>query len=99
MSTLTTIFWRDIPAQVQCRNGRERHSAVLPDRFQVAIDRAAMRAGLAGSDAYLEAWRRESRECGTDLAAEAEAEAERLAVAYPPDRLAALVESGGVETP
>ena len=26
-----------------------------------------MRAGLIGSDAYLEEWRRESRECGDDL--------------------------------
>jgi hypothetical protein len=29
----------------------------LPDRFQEAIDEAAMNLGLAGSDAYLEEWR------------------------------------------
>jgi len=30
----------------------------LTARFQEAIDRAAMRAGKGGSDAYLEEWRR-----------------------------------------
>jgi hypothetical protein len=29
----------------------------LPDRFQEAIDEAAMELGMAGSDAYLEQWR------------------------------------------
>ncbi len=97
MTNLTTIWWRDIPAQVQARNGRDRHSAPLADRFQVAIDRAAMRAGLAGSDAYLEAWRRESRECGDDLAAEVAEEVARLEEAYPPARLAELADAGGTE--
>jgi hypothetical protein len=31
---------------------------MLTARFQEAIDRAAMRAGKGGSDAYLEEWRR-----------------------------------------
>ena len=31
---------------------------MLSARFQEAIDRAAMRAGKGGSDAYLEEWRR-----------------------------------------
>ena len=31
---------------------------MLNARFQEAIDRAAMRAGKGGSDAYLEEWRR-----------------------------------------
>ncbi|MGZ4966108.1 MAG: virulence factor, partial [Chthoniobacterales bacterium] len=44
--TLTTIWWRDIPAQVvAARDRRTQHKIVLHRRFQVAIDRAAVQAG------------------------------------------------------
>ena len=49
------ILWRDIPSQVLIKRGRDRGKTA---RFQEAIDRAAMRAGKGGSDAYLEEWRR-----------------------------------------
>ena len=52
------IFWRDIPSQVLIKRGRDRGKYMLSARFQEAIDRAAMRAGKGGSDAYLEEWRR-----------------------------------------
>ena len=52
------ILWRDIPSQVLIKRGRERGKYMLTARFQEAIDRAAMRAGKGGSDAYLEEWRR-----------------------------------------
>ncbi len=45
MGTLTTIWWRDIPAQVIAKDRRQAHKVVLHPRFQVAIDKAAMRAG------------------------------------------------------
>jgi hypothetical protein len=67
----------------------------LPQRFQNAIDAAAMKAGLVDSDAYLEEWRRESRECGTDLEAEAAAEAARLEAEYPRETLLTLTRAGG----
>jgi hypothetical protein len=54
------VFWRDIPAQVLVKRGRERGKAILSHRFQAAIDRAAMRAGKGGSDEYLADWRRET---------------------------------------
>jgi hypothetical protein len=54
------IYWRDIPAQVIVQRGRKREKAQLSQRFQKAIDRAAMRAGKGSSDAYLSEWRRES---------------------------------------
>ncbi|NIR40211.1 MAG: hypothetical protein GWN07_30790, partial [Actinobacteria bacterium] len=41
---LITIKWREIPAQVTARDGRRKVSIQLSDRFQVAIDRAAIRA-------------------------------------------------------
>lgn len=54
------VYWRDIPAQVILQRGRRREKIRLSSRFQEAIDRAAMRAGKGGSDAYLAEWRRES---------------------------------------
>ena len=67
----------------------------LSDRFQEAIDAAAMRAGLIGTDAYLAEWRRESRECGDDLEAEVGEEAAWLEAAYPDDTLERLVRADG----
>ena len=52
------ILWRDIPSQVLIKRGRDRGKYMFAHRFQAAIDRAAMRAGKGGSDAYLEEWRR-----------------------------------------
>ena len=52
------ILWRDIPSQVLTKRGRDRGKYMLSARFQEAVDRAAMRAGKGGSDAYLEEWRR-----------------------------------------
>lgn len=64
------IFWRDIPSQVQIKRGRERGKYLLEHRFQAAIDRAAMRAGKGGSDAYLEEWRRVTNSVESDLSAQ-----------------------------
>jgi len=51
------VSWRDIPAQVKVGAGRTRISRPLGERFQHAIDEAAMRAGKSGSDEYLTEWR------------------------------------------
>jgi Virulence factor len=93
---LVTIFWRDIPSQVNGQAGRTRHPVTLSERFQIAIDRAAMIAGMAGSDDYINEWRRESQPCGDDLAAAATAEAARIEVSYDAARLAALANNGGL---
>lgn len=98
MAELTVIRWRDIPAQVKAKDGRARAARELPQRFQEAIDAAAMRAGLIGTDAYLEEWRREQRACGDDLEAEVAQEVERLEAAYPDDVLDRLVRDVGQET-
>lgn len=60
MSEVTVIYWRDIPAQVISGQGRRAVRAPLPDRFQEAIDRAATRAGLGGSDDYMAEWHKVS---------------------------------------
>src|SRR5512144_193675 len=98
MPELTVIWWRDIPAQVTAKEGRSRASGELPARFQEAIDAAAMRAGLIGTDAYLEEWRREPRSCGDDLEAEVAQELDRLDAAYTDDVLERLVRANGKET-
>lgn len=95
MGELTVIYWRAIPAQVTASVGRETARRQLSDRFQQAIDAAAMKAGLVGSDEYLEEWRRERRECGDDVEAEASAEAERLEQEFTREALIALVRNGG----
>ncbi len=97
MPELTIIFWRDIPAQVTAGKGRGAARAQLSDRFQEAIDAAAMRAGLIGTDAYLEQWRREGRICGDDLETEVAAAAAQLEQDYPEDRLERLARASGQE--
>lgn len=98
MAQRTIILWRDIPAQVLVKAGRATAKRQLPERFEQAVDRAAMRAGLTGTDAYLGEWRRgEPVTCGDDLEAEAQAAADALEGAYPPERLRALVANDGRE--
>jgi hypothetical protein len=100
MAQLTILYWRDIPAQVIVKAGRQNAKAVLAERFEKAIDRAAMKAKLRDTDSYLAHWRRgEPQPCGDDLDAEATAAAAELERTYDDDRLAALVANGGIDQP
>jgi hypothetical protein len=85
-------YWQEIPAMVTARDGAATGKAALPDRFQEAIDEAAMQQGLAGSDAYLEQWRHgdwiEAGGAPDDVVA---AITEQLDADYPPQRLDELV--------
>ena len=97
MAKLIVISWRDIPAQVIVKLGRETAKAPLSLRFQEAVDRAAMRAGRGSSDAYLADWKRSApRACGNDLAAEAAAEAARLEARFNDADLEQLIRADGV---
>ena len=99
MADLIILYWRDIPSQVIVKQGRTSAKRELPRRFLEAIDAAAMRAGAAGTDAYLNDWRREAAgQCGDDLEAQAEAAAARLEAEYDRARVAKLVTNGGRET-
>jgi F0F1-type ATP synthase membrane subunit b/b' len=71
---------------------------VLHARFQVAVDKAAMKAGKKSASDYIEEMQRNARECGDDLEAEANAEAARLEAAYTRNVLATLIAAGGVGT-
>ena len=98
MSSLIIISWRDIPAQVIVKRGREASKVQLSQRFQEAVDRAAMRAGKGSSDAYLADWKRsEPRPCGEDLQAEAAAEASRLEAKFTDDDLERLIRAKGLD--
>ncbi|HEY8198897.1 MAG TPA: virulence factor [Candidatus Limnocylindrales bacterium] len=96
MASLAVIWWRDIPAQVVAKEGRTSNKYILPGRFQEAIDRAAVKAGLVGTDDYLAQWRRETRPCGDDLEAEVAAEVKLLEAAYSAARLRDLAATGGL---
>ena len=96
MADVTIVYWRDIPAQVIVGKGRRGAKAQLAERFEQAIDRAAMKTGAAETDAYLAEWRKAAPyaiegEAG-DIAA---AEAARLEREYDTARLKALIDNDG----
>lgn len=96
---LTIIRWRDIPAQVTAKDGRRTAKQVLPRRFQVAIDRAAMRAGKRAASDYIGEWVSTRRPCGEDLEREVRDTAARLEADHPREVLARLVDQGGWADP
>jgi hypothetical protein len=99
MADLLIVYWRDIPAQVIVKKGRVSAKRQLTERFEKAIDRAAMRAQLRDTDSYLGEWRRaDPVPCGEDLEVEAAAAAERLEAEWTDERLAKAVANGGRET-
>ena len=98
MAQLTVVYWRDIPAQVIVKKGRDSAKIQLTERFEKAIDRAAMRANLRDTDSYLAEWRRAAPVEVTDaLQEEANKKAAELEAAFDDAKLKALVEAGGVE--
>jgi hypothetical protein len=97
VANLIIISWRDIPAQVIVKRGRETAKVQLSARFQEAVDRAAMRAGKGTSDAYLADWKRsDPRPCGEDLQAEAAAEAARIEAQFTDEQLEQLIRAKGL---
>jgi hypothetical protein len=99
VASLTLITWRDIPAQVVVKRGRETAKVKLSARFQEAVDRAAMRAGKGSSDLYLAEWRRTApTPCGDDIEQEAAREAERIEARYSDAELERLIRAKGLAT-
>jgi hypothetical protein len=96
MPDVTIVFWRDIPAQVIVGRGRRAAKVQLPERFEQAIDRAAMKTGAAGTDAYLAEWRRaDPYGVDGDGAGIATAEAARLDAEYDAARIRELIANDG----
>ena len=96
MAKLTIVYWRDIPAQVIVKQGRSHAKVILSERFEKAIDMAAMRGGESSTDDYLAHWRREVSECrADDLDEAAQSKASTLEAEYDEERLRQLIANGG----
>jgi hypothetical protein len=97
MAEVTIVYWRDIPAQVIVGKGRRGAKVQLPERFEQAIDRAAMKTGADGTDDYLAEWRKaqvSTELSGSDMEI-AQAQANALDAEYDTDRIKALIANDG----
>ncbi len=96
MAAITILYWRDIPAQVVVKKGRKAAKRQLPERFEQAIDRCAMKVGARDSDAYLAEWRRgASVEAEGEPEALADTEAARLAREYDANAIKMIIANDG----
>ena len=78
------------------KQGRKTVKRILSQRFQEAVDRAAMRAGKGSSDAYLAEWRRTRVKCDGDLEAVVESEVKRIEQSYSDESLQMLIRAKGI---
>ena len=91
------IFWRDIPAQFIVGNGRQAKKVKLPDRFEKAIDKCAMKLNFTDTDSYLKEWRKTSPiYCEGSQEAIIEMENKRFELDYNNKKLNQLIENGGI---
>ena len=96
MADVTIVYWRDIPAQVIVGKGRRGSKRQLEERFEQAIDRAAMKSGAAESDDYMNGFRKaapfpvdgEDAQVAADQVARIDAE-------FDQDRIKALIANDG----
>ncbi|MGB3244663.1 MAG: virulence factor [Sulfitobacter sp.] len=96
MVDVTIVYWRDIPAQVIVGKGRRGSKRPLPERFEQAIDRVAMKIGAEDSDAYMADWRKaDPVVIDGEADAVADAEATRLDTEYDKARIKALIDNDG----
>ncbi|TKZ17143.1 hypothetical protein FAP39_15260 [Shimia litoralis] len=96
MPDVTVVYWRDIPAQVIVGKGRRGAKKQLEERFEQAIDRAAMKIGAKDADTYLAEWRKAAPYSVDGEPAEiAQSEAARLEAEFDQDRLKVLIANEG----
>ncbi len=99
LNPVTIVYWRDIPAQVIVGKGRRAAKVQLPERFEQAIDRCAMKVGARDTNSYLADWRKADP---YDVAGEQEhvarAEASRLEQEYDTARIKTLIANDGRDT-
>ncbi len=82
MAKYRVLYWQTIPSMIEATDDAGKHKIQLSHRFQALIDVVAMKQGMAGTDAYLEQWRRgraqtregTAEEVATAVQAELEAE-------------------------
>ena len=96
MADVTIVYWRDIPAQVIVGKGRRGAKIQLSERFEQAIDRAAMKVGAADTDSYLAEWRKaDPYPVEGDAQEVCASEAARLEAEYDKERIKALIDNEG----
>lgn len=98
MQNVVIVYWRDIPAQVIIGKGRRAAKVQLPERFEQAIDRAAMKSGAAGDDTYLAEWRKADpyvADVEGDAEEVAKSEAARLDAEYDQEKIKQLIANDG----
>lgn len=96
MPEVTIVYWRDIPAQVIVGKGRSGSKVQLPERFEQAIDRCAMKIGAKDADLYLAEWRKADPYTVDGEPAEvAKTEAARLDAEFDTARIKQLIENSG----
>ena len=74
MAKVKVLYWHGIPTQVRAEDSEGRAGVQLAERFQLAIDDAAMAANLVGDDDYTNGFvwgDEEEREGDAQSAAEA----------------------------
>jgi diketogulonate reductase-like aldo/keto reductase len=96
MPEVTIVYWRDIPAQVIVGKGRSGTKVQLPERFEQAIDRCAMKIGAKDADLYLAEWRKATPyPVDGDPAEIAKSEAARLEAEFDTARIKQLIDNSG----
>ncbi|PUB11246.1 virulence factor [Yoonia sediminilitoris] len=96
MPDVTIVYWRDMPAQVIVGRGRKGTKMPLPERFEQAIDRAAMKSGAAQSDDYMEGFRKaDPFSVDGDPAEIAQSQVARIDREYDADRIKTLIAKDG----
>lgn len=96
MPEVTVVFWRDIPAQVIVGKGRQGAKVQLPERFEQAIDRCAMKIEAKDTDSYLAQWRKAAPfKIDGEQGEIAASEATRLDKEYDRERIRQLIDNDG----
>jgi hypothetical protein len=96
VAELTVIRWRDIPMQIVVRDDAGSSARrLLPEKFQEAVDAAAMVAGLIGSDDYTEQMAMDRRSVGDDLEAEARSAQDAVLADWNDEALKVAIRAGG----
>ena len=92
MATYQIMYWQDIPRQLKVKDETGTVKRFLPDRFQKAINSAAIAASKSDPDAYMNGWKWGPREERAGPASEvADALVAELDLAYPQERLRELI--------
>ena len=91
MAKVRTMYWKEVPVQVQGQDESEQVSKPLDDRFQQGVDAISMFDGSSGSDDYLMGWEwGEYRDVDGAAEEAAEAVADHFNQGFPQDFVARI---------